>query len=163
MEVVKIKISRRPDLITGIYLKEENDWLLIKENPVDYVLDGNNLINKKFIKSISNPYKDEDFEYKVLKDKFDINDTNPFSGINLNTKDLFSFLVESQKLIGLEFESSDYSFVGRINKLNEKSFILDKFGIRGKFLGQYNISYSTIRRIIVDTDYLNSIDNYLVK
>lgn len=160
MKFVNIKISRRPELISGIQLQEGNDWIVLLENPVDYVLDGYAIINKKFIKSIVEPFNKDNFKYKIFNMKYKNVSNNQYFELD-TCKDLISLLEKTDKLIGLELESADYNIVGKISKINDKSFVLRMFGVKGVFLREENFKYSSIRQINIDTDYLLSLENYL--
>ena len=54
MELIDVKISRRPKLIRGVKIKEGNQWVLVNHNLVDYVLDGYSFINKKYGEFLDN-------------------------------------------------------------------------------------------------------------
>ena len=49
MKLVELKIRRFKELITGILLDSGKQWALIRLNVVDYVLDGFQFTNKKYI------------------------------------------------------------------------------------------------------------------
>ena len=51
------------ELITGVVLKENENWVLIHEIPADYSLDGYLLINKQ---QITDHFKDEETDQKEL-------------------------------------------------------------------------------------------------
>ena len=49
MELVKIKIKRFKELVTGILLGNGTRWSFVRLNVVDYVLDGFQFTNKRYI------------------------------------------------------------------------------------------------------------------
>lgn len=158
MDLIDIKIKRRPNIISGIKIQEGVSWLLIKYNPVDYVLDGYGLINKKFLQKTISVNKN-DIKYKILElkaqhlclDKYDLDDTLA----------LFSFLKENKTFIQVELESDDYCLIGVVHKINEKSFVLNEISTKGKFIKLENIKYNTVRNIYLNNDYLKSYECYL--
>jgi hypothetical protein len=161
MELLEVKISRRKSLVHGIKLKESRQWLALQHNPVDYVLDGVSFINQDYIKFKKDTDKNS-FEYKVLNNKFNKFRTNNHFPNEINTfHSLLSFILNEKKLIELEFESEDYCIIGKLNRLNEKSFHLNKLTIKGEFIGEETFLYSKIRVINLYTDYLNSIQDFL--
>lgn len=161
MELINIKISRRPELISGIKIKEGNQWILINQNPVDYVLDGYSYINKKYLKNTV-IVSEDNFTHKVLTKKYNDN-TNLFSQDALETfKSLLLNLVDASKLIEFEFESSDYCIIGKIARINEKSFAIKKLSTKAEFLGEESFKIESLRIISTDTDYLNALEAYLV-
>ncbi len=168
MEIIDIKISRRSEILSGIALSEGQIWSFIKNNPVDYMLDGFSYVNKKYIKKIYNPYQKSDFEYEIFRLKFstdDIqkhNDVHEKNKLNSYLELMFSFL-EQQKIIEVELESDNYCLIGKITKVNEKSFVLNMMGTEGENLGEENIKFQSVRMINIETDYLNSLKLYFDK
>ncbi len=167
MEILDIKISRRSEILSGIALSEGQIWLFIKNNPVDYMLDGYSYVNKKYIKKIYIPYQHSDFEHEIFRLKFcnDIqehNDLHEKNKLNSYLKLMSSFL-EQQKIIEVELESDNYCLIGKINKVNEKSFVLNMIGTKGENLGEVNIKLHSVRMINTETDYLNSLKLYFDK
>ena len=49
MKIVEIKIRRFKDLVKGILLGSGAKWSLIRVNVVDYVLDGYQFTNNKYV------------------------------------------------------------------------------------------------------------------
>ena len=49
MKLIEFKIRRFKELITGVLLSSGTKWSLIRLNAVDYVLDGLQFTNKKYI------------------------------------------------------------------------------------------------------------------
>jgi len=160
MKLLKIKISRRPELVTGIHVKEGSNWIIIQENPVDYILDGYTIINKVFIKSIIEPFEKDSFEYKIFDLKYRAMSVDLIFDLDTD-KALISFFERTDKLIGLELESDDYTLVGKVSKVNDKSFLFKMIGTKGQFLREENLKFSSIRKVDIDTDYLQSLENYL--
>lgn len=90
MELIDIKISRRPKLITGVKIKEGNQWVLVNHNLVDYVLDGYSFINKKYIKKVVEVSK-EVIDYKIIKMRYDEKISDSFSDLLLEKLSKFTF------------------------------------------------------------------------
>ena len=63
-----MKIRRYPDLIKGIVIMRNTQWLVLAENVVDYVLDGFLFINHDYIQNVI-VYPHDTIEYKVLSIK----------------------------------------------------------------------------------------------
>ena len=49
--IIKVK-NRYPNTISGVYLYENEEFVVMLNNPVDYVIDGIYFINKNYIKNI---------------------------------------------------------------------------------------------------------------
>ena len=50
-QIIKVKINRYPNTISGVYLYENEEFVVMLNNPVDYVIDGIYFINKNYIKN----------------------------------------------------------------------------------------------------------------
>lgn len=161
MELIDIKINRRSELISGVKIKEGNQWVLVNYNPIDYVLDGYSFINKKYIKKVL-IVSEEVFDYRVIKIKYNDNISDSFSNLIFDTyKGLLLNLLSTSKLAEFEFESSEYCIIGKITKMNEKSFIINKLSTEGEFIGEENFKFNSIRIINTETDYLKALEGFL--
>ena len=68
MKLVELKIRRFKELITGILLDSGKQWSLIRLNVVDYVLDGFQFTNKKYVVS-ENEIKESTMQHRILSIK----------------------------------------------------------------------------------------------
>lgn len=161
MEILNVKISRYSEIITGVKLYENDNFLVILENPVDYVIDGVCFICKKYLKSVEK-IQDDILKFKILKYKSQLLKIN-YDFQNFKTiKDVINyFSFKKNKLIQLNLASSSYVLIGNTSKLNEKSFILNMLSVKANFLEEEKIEYNKIRILSVDNDYLNSMEYYL--
>lgn len=157
MKVEKFKIKGWKKKEIGIVISENEDWILVKHIPNDYVVDGYKIYNKTFIKR-RKPISEEDNLTIVLKLK----------NVNLNIPDNFKFsstldlLKWSEKKYGL-FEFQDYSetelFYGKLNKILGNEFVIDMILSDGTFENEYEFNFliDKIRVITFETDYFESI------
>ena len=161
MDLLNIKIRRRPNKIDGIIVKKGKSWLLIKHNPVDFVLDGYGLIHTKYLQDESKI--DDDIKHKILSLK-NKPISRDISNLELdNTFVLFKSFKEKKTLVQLELESDEYCLIGLIDKVSEKSFVLKEMSMKGEFLDEETIRYDSVRNIYIKTDYLESYSLYLKK
>ena len=160
MEILNIKISRFSDLISGIKLYESDNLLVVILNPVDFVLDGVCFINKHYLKKIE-PEVNNDIKIKILENKFNNYKINYefFESI----EDTIRHLKNRKKLIELTLESPDYSLIGSVQNINMKTFILKMLSVKAKYLEEEKFEYNKIRMLTIDSDYLNSLENYIKK
>lgn len=157
MIVEKFKIKGWKKKEIGIVISENEDWILVKHIPNDYVVDGYKIYNKNFIKR-RKPISEEDNLTIVLKLK----------NVNLNIPDNFKFsstldlLKWSEKKYGL-FEFQDDSetelFYGKLNKTLGNEFVIDMILSDGTFENKYEFNFliDKIRVITFETDYFKSI------
>ena len=69
MELVKIKIKRFKELVTGILLGNGTRWSFVRLNVVDYVLDGFQFTNKRYISDTCEIKEEDTLQYKILSIK----------------------------------------------------------------------------------------------
>lgn len=160
MEVVEIKINRHKDVIYGIKIFENESWVVINENPSDYVLDGYKFIYKKYIKYI-NILDEEEIKQIILNSKFKPDTTNYINNIPIyDLKELLIYLRETKELIEFSLDTDEYILVGKVVDVFDKSFLLEEISTKGEVLRRENIKSKVIRSIGIKTDYLNSLELY---
>ena len=162
MRLIKFKISRFKELITGILLSSGTKWSLIRLNAVDYVLDGFQFTNKKYI-VCEDEIKEYTMQHKILSIKNGteniplLDNTNILDDNNL----LFSYFKKENLLVAICLHREDIIYVGKINDVGLKSFSLDSYDTELQKSGILNIEYSKIRYIQIHTDYLDSLCLFL--
>ena len=159
MELVNVKIRRYPDLIKGIVIMRNTQWLVLAENVVDYVLDGFLFINHDYIQNVI-VYPHDTIEYKVLSVK-----NSPdliFPNIE-GYSDLIEYLKGNSVLIAIGRHKQNSILVGYVADFNKEAFSLIPIGVDLQELPIVKINYKQIRYISVMSDYLTSISNYLSK
>ena len=100
MKLIKFKIRRFKELVTGILLASGTQWSLIRLNVVDYVLDGFQFTNKKYVVSESE-IEENTIQYRVLSVKSRIEDIPTLECPNLldEVDSLYSFLKSNETLV----------------------------------------------------------------
>ena len=164
MEIIEFRISRYGNTpIFGVCLSEGQNWLVIRENEVDYSLDGIKFINKKFIRHRIIVDNDA-MKRTILSSKYSNyeKDKSVIESLNLDKNtDLFQSLKNKNCLLGVGLNKKDKFFVGRIENIYEKSISLRTIGTFTEDCGMMNIPFDRIRFINIDTDYLNSLNLYM--
>ena len=158
MKLVEIKIRRFKELVKGILLGSGTEWSLIRLNVVDYVLDGYQFTNKKFV-----VYESEILEntmlHRILSIKNKTEDIPPFKDINIldDNELLFSFFKRNELLVAICLHHEDILYVGKIKEIRHKTFVFDTYNTELQRSGVLNIDYSKVRYIQMHTDYLDSL------
>ena len=164
MEIIEFRISRYGNTpIFGVCLSEGQNWLVIRENEVDYSLDGIKFINKKYIRHRTIVDKDT-MKHEILSLKYmDYEKDKCFIGnFNLNvSSEFFQGLKKKNYLLSVGLDRSDEIYVGWIKNIYEKSISLRTIGTFTEDCGMMNIPFDRIRFINIDTDYLNSLNLYM--
>lgn len=158
MELVKIKIKRFKELVTGILLGNGTRWSFVRLNVVDYVLDGFQFTNKRYI-SDTYEIKEDTLQYKILSIKNKPKEILPklFSDILDDDNLLCSFLKEKNLLIAVCLHREDVLYVGKVKEVNFNFFTLDSYDTELRKSGIIKIEYSKVRYIQMQTDYLDSL------
>lgn len=157
MKVETYKVKGWDDLETGLLVDENEDWILIKQIPIDYLVDGYKLIRKKHVvKRIEKT--DEKQIKKALKLK----------GVKAKAPKGFKFgtalemLQWSQRKYGL-FEFQDHLegelFYGQIAEYSKKELVINAVDAEGDLDKDFDIIFSLkkIRTIAFESDYFKTI------
>ncbi len=156
MALAEIKISRYPGFVRGLVLKETEQWIVLKRNVVDYVLDGDMFINKAYVKRI-NLLPPDSLDAQIMSLKQEGKAILPDW---IDTDRLLCSLCEAGTLVDIGLESQDYVLVGYIVSVAEKSFRLRMIGTKGEMLNAIRIESDKIRTLVTDSDYLQSLEMY---
>lgn len=164
MELAEIKIRHFKELITGILLGNGTHWSLMRVNVVDYVLDGFQFTNKKYIVDNSK-LKEDTLLYKILTIKNSPNDSLAWIDLNVLDEDklLYSFLKKNNILVAICLHREDVLYVGKIKNVNSKSLILDSYDTELNSSGLMKIEFNRVRYVQMHTDYLDSLSLLLDK
>ncbi len=155
MKVETYKITGWKEKETGLLVDENEDWILVKHIPVDYVIDGYKLYNKRYLKNRKTKAKEEKIS-RVLQLK----------NVQTKTPDTFKFnnvlqtLIWSEKKYGLfEFQDNETEvFYGTLNMAEEDTFIINMIKSNGKIEEEfdYEFSINDISIITFESDYFDS-------
>ncbi len=158
MELVEIKIKRFKEPVTGILFGNGTQWSLVKLNVVDYVLDGFQFTNKRYVAS-NCPIKEDTLQYRILAIKTSSKDISSKIDLNILEEDklLYSFLKNNNILVAICLHREDVLYVGKIKGVNTKSFILESYDTELRESGIMNIEFDKVRYIQMHTDYLDSL------
>jgi len=162
MELLEIKIIRFKELLYGILLGEGTQWTLTKAQKGDYMLDGYNFINNKYI-VYKNCIPESTKEYKILSIKNESEEKKYDDGFDdpsiLNDyRSLFTFCKEKDVLVSVYLHSQDFIYVGKIKEVRSNSFVMEKYDVNMTIFDYENISFEKIRNLAMHTDYLESLN-----
>jgi hypothetical protein len=163
MEIVNglmynFSLKGRKEKIQGIVIDTGIEWIKLKYNPVDFIIDGYKIIRKKYINSF---YREKDilFVEAVLKAKkitFSEENQIPLDSI----ESIFKYLYENQIIFQFDLNDPNVCFIGRISSLKNKSFVIKNLDTSGQWMEERSYRYDTIRTIEIKNDYLNSLIAY---
>jgi len=154
--IIKVKINRYPNTISGVYLYENEEFVVMLNNPVDYVIDGIYFINKNYIKNIE---IDQDIiSNKILLHKASLYNTDNMNFSNF--KKILQHLLNKQQLIEFYLDKQSYTLIGRIISIDNKVIKVNLVDAQSSFLKKEKISYNKIRVLAINTDYVDALEWY---
>ncbi|WP_106794758.1 hypothetical protein [Aquimarina sp. Aq78] len=156
MKVETYKITGWEEKETGLLISENEDWILVKHIPVDYVVDGFKLYRKKTVKKRKSKTKEGKISrvLKLKNIKTDVPDGFKFG----NTLEILQW---SEKKHGVfEFQDNEAEiFYGKLNQTKENIFNIDLVNSDGSIEKNYDYDFLTddITAITFETDYFESV------
>jgi len=154
-QLISIEFEDKKEIFTGFLIDWTEDWILLKNNPVDFIIDGYTILKNKNIQSI-NQDKDHEFTERVIKLK----------GLKTSAEEIIPlrdlpailhFLSDQYGIFQLAKKSDKAVYLGKLIELNEKELVIDFLGPEGEFEGEMFFNLNKIRAIEFDTDYINSL------
>jgi len=157
MRVENYEIKDWEDSEQGLLITENEDWILVKHIPVDYVVDGYKLYKKEFVDKRLRTEKEEQIE-KVLI----LKSIKTESPKNFKFADTTGLLVWVESVYGIfEFQDHDETelFYGKKNRIEENILKIDMIKSDGSVETNYDFEFdiNDIRVITFETDYHLSI------
>ena len=158
MKLIKIKIRNFKEIVTGILLDSGAQWSLIRLNVVDYVLDGFQFTNKKYV-TYENVINEDTMLYRILSIKNGIENIPLLESPKIldDNNLLFTHFKRNEVMLAVCLHREDTFYVGKITDVGPQSFALDSYDTELRKSGIMNIEYNKIRYIQVHTDYLDSL------
>ena len=158
MELIEIKIRRYKTLIKGILLGSGAQWSFIRQNVVDYVLDGFLFTNKQYVDR-ETEIEESTMLHRVLSLKNKAEDIPALESPSILNENgsLYSFLKRKEILVAVSLHREDILYVGKIKDVGPKSFVLDSYGTELEKSGLMNIDFMKVRYIQIHSDYLDSL------
>ncbi|MFH0895553.1 MAG: hypothetical protein V2A54_14035 [Bacteroidota bacterium] len=154
-QLISVKFTDREEPIYGFVIDYNDDWTLMKNNPVDYVIDGYIIFRHKNIESFRRS-AEEKFRERVIK----LKGLEPTDKEAIPLTDLETILQHLTKHFGVfqvSTKSETACYLGRLKSIDNKKLIMDDLNPKGKWDGQMEFRTGDIRMIEFDSDYINSL------
>jgi hypothetical protein len=154
-QLVSVKFTDRKTPIYGYVIDYNDDWTLMKYNPVDYIIDGYIIFRHKniegFRRNTEEKWREKVINLKGLQptDK----DIIPLTDLEV----ILKYLTDNFDVFQVSTRSETKSYFGRLKSIDNKEIVMDDFNPKGKWGGQSKFRKSDIRVIEFDTDYINSL------
>jgi hypothetical protein len=154
-QLISIEFDDKKEIFSGFLIDWTEDWILLKNNPFDFIIDGYTILKNKNVKSIIQD-KDHEFTEKVIK----LKGLKTSAEEIIPLKDLSSiinFLANKYEIFQIAKKSDKAVYLGKLLELNDDEVIIDFLGTEGEFEGEMSFKQNKIRVIEFDTDYINSL------
>lgn len=140
---------------SGYLIDFNKDWVLLKYNKVDYLIDGFVVLNNKFITHFKRDDK-EKFTQRVL----DLKGETPKKNERIPLTDLGTVLNHLSDRFGIfsfNMRSNKTCWLGRVKKISGSDLTIDYLTPRATWAKMRPFKLGNIRTVEFDTDYINSL------
>ncbi|MFE3871925.1 hypothetical protein ACFX5F_11910 [Flavobacterium sp. ZS1P70] len=154
-QLITIEFDDKKEIFSGFLIDWTEDWILLKNNPFDFIIDGYTILKNTNVKSIIQD-KDHEFTERVIK----LKGLKTSAAEIIPLKNLFliiNFLANKYEIFQIAKKSDKAVYLGKLIELNEEELVIDFLGTEGKFEGEISFKQNKIRVIEFDTDYINSL------
>lgn len=157
-KLVTLEFSDIKNSFSGFLLDFNEDWILLRNNPVDYIIDGFVILKNKNLETL-NYNENNQFHEKVIRLK-ELKLTNETIIPLTNLEVILSFLTKEFGVFQLATKRSNAVYLGRLIEYNNDSFFIEFINTKGVFDSEISFKNKKIRVIEFDTDYINSLKKY---
>ena len=154
-QLITIEFEDKKEIFSGFLIDWTEDWILLKNNPVDFIIDGYTILKNKNVKAIIQD-KDHEFTERVIKLKglkTSAEEIIPLQDLS----SIIHFLASKYAIFQIATKSDKAVYLGKLIELNEEELVIDFLGTEGQFDGEMSFKPNKIRVIEFDTDYINSL------
>ena len=153
--MISVKFTDKKTPVYGYVIDYNEDWTLMKYNPVDYIIDGYIVFRHKNIEGFRRD-KDEKWREKVINLK----------GLQPTGKDIIpladleailKYVTENFGVFGVYTRSEKVFYLGRFKSINKDELVMYDLNPKGKWEGQMKHKVRDVRVIEFNTDYINSL------
>lgn len=154
-QLVEIEFQDKKEIFTGFLIDYSDDWILLRNNPVDFILDGFVILKNKNIEAVNRDH-DLAFNEKVIRMK----------GLQINSEDIIpirdlasimKYVSEKYGIFQIAKKSSKSAYLGKLIDFTDEELTIDFLDTKGQFGGELSFNPEKIRVIEFDTDYINSL------
>ncbi len=154
-QLVSVKFTDRKTPIYGFVVDYNDDWTLMKYNPVDFVIDGYIIFRHKNIQGFRRD-TDEKWREKVIGLK-GLKSTDKEIVPITDLESILKYLTDTFGVFQVYTKSESACYVGRLKSIDNRDLLMDSLSPKGKWEGQMKFKIGAIRIIEFDTDYINSL------
>lgn len=154
-KLIFVKFTDRKTPIYGCVVDYNDDWTLMKYNPVDYIIDGYIIFRHKNIEGFRRDI-DEKWREKIIKLKgLQPTDKDIIPLTDLAT--ILKYLTDNFGVFQVYTKSETACYLARLKTIDNKELEIYTLNTKAKWDGQMKFRTGDIRVIQFDTDYINSL------
>ncbi len=154
-QLVSIKYSDRPTPIFGFVIDYNEEWTLLKYNPVDFVIDGYIILRHKNIEGFRRDANEKFKEKVIMLKKEHLPNVSTFPLTDLET--ILSSLTKKYGIFQFDLKTEKACYLGKLKSLTKGKLTIDYLNPKGLWTKQMVFRPNDIRTIEFDTDYINSL------
>ena len=154
-QLITIEFDDKKEIFSGFLIDWTEDWILLKNNPVDFIIDGYTILKNKNVKAIIQD-KDHEFTERVIKLKGLKTSAQQIIPLT-DLSSIIYFLAAKYEIFQIATKSDKAVYLGKLIELTEDELLIDFLGTEGQFEGEMSFKPNKIRVIEFDTDYINSL------
>lgn len=153
--LVTIAFTDRKKPESGFLIDYSDEWILLKSNPADFIIDGFSIIRHKNIEAIYRG-ENEEFTEKVIH----LKNLGPSAVETIPLKDIqtiFKHLDSKFGIFQFSKKSTNAIYPGRLSDINREEITIDWIDLKGVWSEKRTFKLSKIRIIAFENDYLKSL------
>jgi hypothetical protein len=154
-QLISVKFTDKKTPINGYVVDYNDEWTLMKYNPVDYIIDGYIIFRHKNVEGFRRG-TDEKWHEKVINLKgLRPTDKDIIPLTDLET--ILNYLTDNFGVFQFYTKSETACYLGRLISIDKKELVIESLNPKGKWEGKIKFRLADIRVIEFDTDYINSL------
>ena len=154
-QLITIKFTDKKKTISGFIIDYSEDWILLRLNSFDYVVDGYVIVRnkniEKYIRTESEEFTENIIRLKNLK--LGIESKIPLD--NLQT--ILEFLTSNYGIFLIQTKRDSAVYLGKLYSIDDDELAITFLNTRGIWENEMIFKTRKIRVIEFDTDYINSL------
>lgn len=154
-QVYSILIEDWNEEVTGVFVAEGKEWILLYDNQNDFLIEGFRFVQKSKLDEILRD-EDELFKEKIFSKKY----SELSFDVNYNLDDTVALLTQikkENKLFHFDTEDEEEIIVGCIEEVEKSSFKIKSLTSTAVWGESFSCEFSEISTISVQNDYLKSL------
>jgi len=155
-QVYSILIENWDEEVTGVFVAEGREWILLYDNQNDFILEGFRFIHKSKLDVVLRE-EDELFKEKIFAKKY----PSFFVDKTYNLDDsqaLLNQIMIEKKLLHFDTDNEEEIIVGLIEQVLPEKFKIKSLTSEAIWSDTCYCSFSELSTIAIDNDYLKSLN-----